>query len=163
MTEPVLFLDIDGVLNDHSDYVIQPEPVRNLNRVIAKTNCVIVLSSAWRYMIHGGAMTIKGFEYLLRSHGIQVAEGRLVGLTGRDEDFEAEPDGWTDIRVRGRQIAAWRLGHPVDARWVAVDDLPIGVDQDHLVLTDGSKGLTLTDAERLIEILTPAAEAQPCG
>jgi len=84
----VIFLDIDGVLNGHEfcehakSCGINPECVCELNRIIAATDAKIVLSSAWRYMVHGGALTLKGFEYMLRTHG--VTENWLL-LTKRPE------------------------------------------------------------------------------
>lgn len=53
---PVLFLDIDGVLNGHEydreaeSSTLHPDCVARLNRVLADSECSVVLSSAWRYM-----------------------------------------------------------------------------------------------------------------
>lgn len=60
-SKKVLFLDIDGVLNAHFFDVdaqsshIKPKCVERLNRVLKATRCALVISSAWRYMILGGA------------------------------------------------------------------------------------------------------------
>jgi len=152
---PVIFLDIDGVLNGHEfnhqalSNVIERRCVHRLNRILDDTDARIVLTSAWRYMIHGGSMTLQGFEYLLRSHG--VIAGRLIGATCLDE---------TQWNTRGRQIASFRNRYisPL-APCVAIDD---GDDEDTYGLktcgvpwirTDGDVGLTMSDAFRVIDAL----------
>ena len=71
MNKRYLFFDIDGVLNDHSKLEgspycgINPKCMDRLNFVIEKTNCKLILTSAWRYMINNHAMTLTGFEYML--------------------------------------------------------------------------------------------------
>lgn len=152
---PVIFLDIDGVLNGHDfdrdalSNTINRRCVKLLNWILKQTDARIVLSSAWRYMIHGGGCTLLGFEYLLRSHG--VIAGRLIGATCLDE---------TQWVTRGRQIASFRDRHvsPL-ARCLAIDD---GDDEDSYGLrscgipwlrTDASTGLVFDDACRAISIL----------
>lgn len=115
---PVIFLDIDGVLNGH-DYnpvsqsnPIWPEKIMLLNHILQKTGAKIVICSAWRYMVHGGAITLTGFEYLLRTHGLMA--GRIIGATCSDE---------SDHQTRGRQIADFRHRYiPSRARCVVIDD-----------------------------------------
>lgn len=165
----VLFLDIDGVLNGHEwddeakSCNIRRECVKHLNRVVRETGCRIVLSSAWRYIVHGGDMTTRGFGYMLRTHGL-LADGGTVNLILGITDRDADPLvlGESDVGERGRQCRAWvdrwhGLGKavlPLEC-FVAVDD------EDHdfsaagvlAVITDGKKGLTEADADRLIGIL----------
>lgn len=158
----ILFLDIDGVLNDHGKMMnlycgIQPDKVERLNTIIDATDCYIVISSAWRYMILGEEMTAKGFEYMLVTHGIKC-NNRIVGYTPSDED----------VTTRGRQISAWidiilpkilQDKRATAYKYVVVDDLDketgIQITQSGhtLVQTDGTKGLTDEDAERIISIL----------
>jgi hypothetical protein len=149
----VLFLDIDGVLNDHtyderaeSTTILRP-CVERLNRVLDATGCVVVISSAWRYMVLGQAMSLHGFEYLLRTHGVRCS-GRVAGTTGRDRDT-------TDRTERGRQVRAWleAYGRGDGERWAVVDDLALGFEGMPFVHTNGLVGLTDADAERLIELL----------
>jgi hypothetical protein len=89
--EKILFLDIDGVLNDHAfcevaqSCTIKPQCMGHLNQIIHSTGCSIVLTSAWRYIIHGGDMTLKGFEYMLRTHGLLSAERPLIVTVQRKE------------------------------------------------------------------------------
>ena len=156
---PVLYLDIDGCLNGHAfDYTAQSntlkqECVGHLNRVLDATGCDIVLSSAWRYIIHGGAMTLQGFEYLLRTHLVGIGrKGRLVGITEKDRD-----NGWPErVRLIRKHAAENNL-----KRYAVVDDGPLGEAGPDFpfVRCDGAIGMTAEDADRLIEILGRENEA----
>lgn len=85
----VIFLDIDGVLNRHQQHEngycgTDPECVRHFNRLLANApDWKIVISSAWRYLILNGAMTLKGFESMLLTHGLNVKD-RIAGRTRAD-------------------------------------------------------------------------------
>ena len=158
---PLIFLDIDGVLNghnfdDHPSILSNPidrECVEAINRLIVAVDPEIVLSSAWRYMIHGGAMTLKGFEYLLRTHGV-MANDRLIGLTPTDED----------IPTRGLQIRDWLNTHG-GRPYVVLDDggftpgtnqwCDMGLSIHPVVWTRGNTGLTDFEVAKAIEILSP--------
>lgn len=148
--EPVLFLDIDGVLNGHEydreaeSSTLRPALVARLNRILAETDCAVVLSSAWRYMVLNGAMTLNGFGYLLRTHGVRIGGG-LVGATGRDPQTE-------DPEERGRLIQAWVTANRVE-RFAVVDDMAGGFTGLPIVRTDGARGLTDADADALIALL----------
>ena len=147
----VLFLDIDGVLNGH-DYdkgaesnLIRRECVDRLNTVLELTGASLVISSAWRYMILNGAMTLSGFTYLLRTHGVRCP-GRVIGFTGRDTQVE-------DPAERGRLIKAWLAERPEVTRWAVVDDMALGFDGMPFVRTKGGVGLATEDALALVELL----------
>lgn len=151
MSPPVLFLDIDGVLNGHEfdraaeSSTIRPACVKRLNRVLRETRCAVVISSAWRYMVLGGGMTLMGFGYMLRTHGVAIVGG-LLGTTGRDTQTE-------DPNERGRQIKAWLAEHPEVTRYAVVDDMQLGFEGMPIVRTNGAEGLTDNDADKLIELL----------
>ena len=146
----VLFLDIDGVLNAGGfDAVAESSSldaalVARLNDILAATGAKLVLSSSWRYLVLGGAMTVEGFEYLLRSHG--VAKGSLIGHTRADEE----------IAGRGAQILRWLEDHgPVEA-WAVVDDIEIadlGAERWRHVRTDARAGLSAVDAAAITRTL----------
>lgn len=146
MKDKLVFLDIDGVLNNHAfgeesqSSSLLPSCVHRLNRILMETGAKIVLSSAWRYMILGGAMTITGFDYLLRTHG--VLHGRLIGHTPKDEA----------ISDRGWQIQIWRWANGHEGAYVVLDDVDVG-DFHPFVKCDGEIGLTDDDAEKAIVIL----------
>lgn len=170
----VLFLDIDGVLNGHEwddeamSCNIRRECVKHLNRVVRETRCRIVLSSAWRYIVHGGDMTIRGFGYMLRTHGLLSDCGAMrliIGLTRKDDETVDPKDLRPDERAR--QVRDWlewwaddpqiraRLGLDAVTRFAAVDDEEQGFAAHGIpaVITDGKLGMTAADADRLISIL----------
>jgi trehalose-6-phosphatase len=66
--EPLIFLDIDGVLTRHNydlvaqSNVIESGLVQILNIVLLATNCKIVLSSAWRYITYRNESNIVGLD-----------------------------------------------------------------------------------------------------
>jgi hypothetical protein len=149
--ESVLFLDIDGVLNDHefnwgaSSNTLKKECVDQLNRILDNTNCVIVLSTAWRYMIHRGAMTLVGFSYLLRTHGVHLGSRipRLVDLLPMDT-------GSTNPGERSELILEWLKAHGAGRPWAAVDDMALPNLGERFVRTDGAVGLTDDNTDALI-------------
>ena len=143
----ILFFDIDGVLNDHKwndvakSCSIKKECVEEFNRIIHETDCKLVISSAWRYMIIGASMTLKGFEYMLRTHGC-TQKMDILDMTPSDED----------ITHRADQIRAWIDNHSDIDRWVAVDDLKLDLG-DNFVQTDEKVGLTAELADEIIRKL----------
>lgn len=151
----VVFLDIDGVLNDN-DYQrgkpqIMPQFVEAFNQIIRRTGAKIVLSSSWRMGIYEGLYTVRGFAALLESHGV---EGALIGCTPKPGQFD----------TRGEEVMAWlkakaeaapQMDSPVTA-WVAIDDW--GGDEftacgERFVHVDPGNGLTKAQAAKAIAIL----------
>lgn len=144
----LIFLDIDGVLNRHGyneqsmSTTIEPDCVSRLNHILQATDAMIVLSSAWRYMLIGKAMSLAGFDYLLRTHG--VFANRLIGRTPADEE----------VKERGWQIHQWRKDNNHSGRYVVIDDMDLHISPLHpFVRCDGEVGLTTEDAEKAIKIL----------
>ena len=176
--EPVLFLDIDGVLNGHTFHkvaqscTIHPACVQALNYVIERADPKIVLSSAWRYIIHGRAMSLMGFEYLLRTHGCGPMIRRIIACTIPDEvcahcnfkhargsqklsplgEYICNACGKTSSR--GQQITHWLDRNNVQ-RYAVVDDGDLGITAagHPFLLTRGDVGLTLPNAKRLVGLL----------
>ena len=178
----VLFLDIDGVLNGHEILLaagccgIDPKCVAHLNWVLERTGCKLVLSSAWRYMIYRRAMSIDGFWYMFRTHGL-ANQGRgnpFVGLTIRDEwcvhcgnrsskwgppnkDGDLACRACGTCSTRGDQITCWLTDNkePPVERYCVVDDLDLGISAagHPLVLTNGRLGLTRGKAKAIVELL----------
>lgn len=153
MSAPVLFLDIDGVLNGEGAYDeiaksnrIWAPCVEQLNAVLLRTGCDVVVSSAWRYMILGQAMTLKGFEYLLQTHGV-ACTGHLIGYLGRDSQLE-------DPTERAQQVEAWLEANPWCVQFAIVDNMDMGFSRfPQFVQTCESTGLTSADAQQLIRML----------
>lgn len=146
--EAVVFTDIDGVVNSYAfshagnRSSIDVACVLRLNRILTETDAKLVLSSSWRYMIFGGAMTVLGFDYLLRTHGFLA--DRLIGCTPMEEPHAS----------RGREIQAWREKNGHSGPYVVLDDCDLDISKLHpFVHTDASIGLTDQDADRAISIL----------
>lgn len=157
----LLFLDIDGVLNDHTAYAngyckIREDLVEHLNAILlACPDVQIVLSSAWRYTVN----TVSAIETLLAVHGCNCSR-RIHGMTEPDEVTHCGPmpdfgdrEAWTRIglKLRATQIQRYVFDH-APHRWVVIDDLPLKLDEC-LVQTDPKVGLTRAQAMRAVEIL----------
>lgn len=155
----VIFLDIDGVLNDHywNDESmcgqIDPDKVQRLNTILRETGAFICLSSAWRYILHRGEANLMGMEWLLRSHGVKA--GRLIGVT-RPDTKQQKTYEWPE---RGEQITDFITEFGPFASYIAVDDLDIGITEagHRLVQTDSTIGLTEADAWKAIRLLNADA------
>lgn len=144
---PVLFLDVDGVLNDNHYSGICRDKCEILNSVILKVlNLKIVISSAWRWDIIEGNMTLRGFETMLRACGLLCA-GRVIGYT--------DDDGVNDFENAGRAklICNYATANRV-SKFAAIDDMALTLPDHQFVQTNGDIGITSKNAERLIEIFT---------
>lgn len=162
----ILFLDIDGVLNTHtalpSGYCgIDRERARILNWILFEVpELKLVISSAWRYMMIRGDMTLKGFEYLLLVHGI-ACHDRLHGRTDADPvvepcHFDAEAWRTSGLKWRASQINNYVRRHGI-MRYAVVDDLDLQVS--NFVRIDDAVGLSQHDAVRVIEMLKGCGKA----
>jgi hypothetical protein len=160
---PILFLDMDGVCNDHVAHPrtrycrTDPACVERLDRILIATDAEIVLTSSWRYLVHSGQMTLVGLRNLLHTHWIDGE--RLIGITRRDiSDLRPRSRAHTD---RGPQITEWivdRFGvDPFvwEGSYVVLDDLDLEIGNcgHPFVQTIGTVGLTDADADRAIAIL----------
>lgn len=163
----ILFLDIDGVLNNtpylqkrsYEEIVsgvnnkVPPIDMFNmeqLNRVLKKTGCKIIVSSTWR------GMGLEGVRKELEGAG--VPENTIVGVT-------PSIDG--SLSNRGEEIAMWiEEQHFIDSsckdkidvkRYAIVDDYNDMLEhqQPFFVFTTMEEGLTPSKADELIKILNP--------
>lgn len=149
----VIFLDIDGVLNNHKKMSngycgIDSNCVYYFNRILRVIpDAKIVISSAWRYLILKSSMTVKGFGELLLSHGVECY-ARVISHTVSDEE---EP-------LRDKQIQLWIDNNKVN-NFVILDDLGESdgftwkLNRSKLVACDGETGITMKDVSKAIEIL----------
>ncbi len=119
MQNPILFLDIDGVLNSPSAEMfamrlmdnptddeilerLESEPCAALEAVIQATACDIVITSSWRH-----TLTVSQLEgYLVRAG---VPSAKVVGAT---------ITAWS----RDKEILTWVEENNV-SRWCALDDI----------------------------------------
>lgn len=147
---PILFLDVDGVLNCKRTFLQRGEPVWRidaekvalLNEVARRTGCRVVVSSTWR---KGAFRGPQGCRAILRARGVRVR-------FPRDWRTPGSLDG-----IRGGEIADWlkRNGSPPYA--IVDDDSDMLPDQQaRFVQTNFEEGLTQAHADRLIALLSPA-------
>ena len=152
MNNSILFLDVDGVLNNEAVFrsrkygpaPLCPHCVARFHRLVAETDCRIVLSSAWRGMpTLERKLSRAGIFY--RAH----RDKRTVGLSGSDDR-------------RGREIAEWLGRHPEIKTYAIVDDdgdmLP--EQEPFFVQTSFKTGLLDEHVSRLIAILQTRANGQ---
>eukprot|EP00928_Gymnodinium_smaydae_P041878 TRINITY_DN28283_c0_g1_i1.p1 TRINITY_DN28283_c0_g1~~TRINITY_DN28283_c0_g1_i1.p1 ORF type:complete len:247 (-),score=57.34 TRINITY_DN28283_c0_g1_i1:40-780(-) len=146
-SRPLLFQDVDGVLNRYVPGSPQLEGalLRNLKGVLERTDADLVISSSWR--------TSRELMTRLRSalEAAGISGERIAGET---------PILCGYPHCRAQEIGAFLDAHPRLAarRWVAVDDVNIE-EQDlslmkgHFVKTDSRAGLTPAAAETLAAAL----------
>lgn len=153
MSFPVVFLDIDGVLNheelfelrrgkpyslDDDDW-LDKDCVVMLNRIVEETGARFVLSSAWRIIVG-----LKRTSAALRECGFI---GDLFDETGKSYLM-----GFADQRAE--EIHAWLNDHPEVRQWVVLDDNHVAVHPPYrMVQTHFSIGLTEPLVDRAIEVL----------
>lgn len=141
----VLFLDIDGVLNNAriQSPRIDPGAIQLLNYVLDQTGAKVVVSSMWRFMF-----SATDLSFILKTHGLQHD---VVDATPRHPDRSEAIRAW--LRPRAHTIRAWAV----------VDDEVIDLwCADRCIRTEMPKGLTHQDAERLITALnTPLPSRVP--
>lgn len=183
MSDKILFLDCDGVLNrrptpdelsgkdrhgmtdkefENAIVGLNPLLVANLKRIVDETDCKIVASTSWRY-----------FE----DHHTVGPDWRktLAEMIGRDKSIFI---GSTPIlsfengrksKRRGNEIKNW-LDNNTEPRTVSycvVDDETcdiVGVIANkRIVKTDMKVGLTKEDADKIIKILNHQRKVETYG
>ena len=170
----ILFLDIDGVLNndveferwrnwpDHTplpgdsrdaSWCISQDNMDQLNRIIRETNCTIVLSSTWRTLF-----PLQLIELHLKKFGF------IGELSDKTPDFTWS-GGWggsRDWQPRFKEINSWLMLHKGEYdSYVIVDDL---IEADNAMgryeQTFETKGLTKQNADNIIKLFK-AQETNP--
>jgi hypothetical protein len=158
MSAPILFLDIDGVLNASNrgpsgPNGMHPTLVARLERVIAATRCEIVVSSTWRLFEQRDDI-----EAWLRKDGAPSA--RVRDCTPRLMERQ-HPEGLCIVQPRGKEISAWLAEHRTEVYAIVDDDSDAGEGhEDRFVRTNSFRGLEDAHVERLIALLIEPAH--PC-
>lgn len=143
----ILFLDIDGVLNDPEFLLaslndgtweenVDRRRVARVNRIVDETGARIVVCSDWRHLL-----PLRRLQEVLADRGLK---SRIFGRTPaiRDADRGLECAAW--IGCFKQQVTSFAV---VDDRW---DFRPI---RHRHVRTSAQLGLTQSDAERAIRLL----------
>lgn len=156
--QPILFLDIDGVLIAYSkvDYSrpnFTPKCVEAFKAIVnAVPDVCIVLSSTWRLPQH-----------INRLHELWVDHGLSESLI-----IDATPDSRNDPTIsplhrRGLEIKAWLDTNPNTIQWVVLDDDRYSIEPvlgtDRCVYTNSARGLNSDDAQNAIGILNRATKS----
>lgn len=159
MNNPIIFLDIDGVLSsdkyanrysleewENLSYLerhIDNEAVELINYICDKTNAQVVISSTWRY-----GRTVEQLQQVLNDRG------------GTFKVIDKTPEH--DIRYRGYEIDAWisknrrkyENGDYFKLTNYAILDDDIGdmllKQKDNVFETDRRVGITKIDADKII-------------
>jgi hypothetical protein len=161
----ILFLDFDGVLNSQAFWewchaagktpretsdMLDPEAIKQLNRIVKTTGAHIVVSSSWR--LFGDTNTPEKLQAVLRLHGY---EGSVLDITPHDMGCDWH-DGPCDQGHRGGEINQWLVEnkHIRVNKFAIVDD---GSDmhpyEDRLVQTSIQLGLQDVEGDEIIELL----------
>lgn len=144
----ILFLDFDGVL--HPSIKGEPDFCRLellWNILRACPDVEVVFSTSWRELYPVQAL----IAFVTQGGGEDLAP-RFLGTT---PNFLIEP-GKSYLGTRHIECCTWLEGNNQQERpWLAVDDYKYVFPSDSptLYLTDGKTGLTVADAEKIIEKL----------
>lgn len=150
----IIFLDIDGVLNNQQCLkkreFLSMELIEHLNKIQKATGAKIILSSTWRLGLTDDAQVIDSGLHPYLDQLIQIFRDLdipLIGRTGRSDDY-----------MRGQEILDWLEKHQDVENYVIIDDDRediICYEQlvSHFVHTQTLKGLTGAQANKAIRIL----------
>ena len=156
----IIFLDVDGVLNNTSTqetfeeyYFVEDEKVELLKQLVTRTNAKLVLSSTWRegwYARERIENPSKSFKSAIR-----VFEALEKKLSEYDLEFLSYTE---DFGSRGEEIDLWLKnwkGEQVE-NFIILDDMypeDLKLYTERLVQTSESLGLTQEDIEKAINML----------
>lgn len=152
-------MDVDGVLNGHEKHHktryhrIDPILAFKFDTFLEKHDAEFVLSSAWRYLVHGGSMTLLGLQNLFLSHWIDGR--RLVGITRKDTMVRTGMIVRPLENERGQQISDYVQANSI-TNYVVIDDLDMGISRagHPFVQTDGLFGLSQRKLWRAGELIS---------
>lgn len=147
MHQNIIFLDVDGVLNNgtwamemyergihvyRNDILYEPA-LERLKRLVETTGAKLVISSAWRQ--------------------IPVAYGHLKEWLAKYSMAVYDKTPYVG-GCRGDDITSWFYRNPGDYNYVILDDEDdMGIHKGRLVRTDFDRGLTDEDVEKACRIL----------
>jgi hypothetical protein len=113
----ILFLDVDGVLNNVNSSVgemfpVEPYAVLLVDRIVQATGCQVVLSSSWRHM--------PDWRDVLKKAAPSI---ELLDRTPPYADKIRRRDKLDEADMcRGHNIQEWLDEHPEVERYAIVDD-----------------------------------------
>lgn len=154
--DKIIFLDIDGVLNNRTSMFLSTKgihPPNNIALLTMDVGCVklfetllleskakFVISSSWRSRTVDKS---KEVFHALEWCGFKNARDFCVGVTPR-----------FDNHGRGIEISCWLEEQQHNNSYVIIDDDSFDIHQiDQLVLTNHEVGFTVQDFEKALNIL----------
>lgn len=149
----VIFLDIDGVLNNEgsirslgTNIKLDPANIQQLNRITDVTGARLVVSSNWR---EGNPLWV--MQAVLGQQGVI---GDIIGMTPDLRALEGlGPEDKHVFWVRSREVSRWLAANPWVSRFAIIDDhLVSGFDRG-MFKTDHASGLTTEIADAVIDYL----------
>lgn len=153
----VIFLDIDGVLHTFGydgsiakskstgSFSFDRRCVEELNKLVSETKARIVISSSWRLQ-----ETKESLDFILRENG--YTEEPVLDCTPGKFKLDSD-DRWSR---RGDEIHLWLKdwpGEKITGFVIIDDDRDMNPYMDHLVLCQGSIGLTPRKRSRAVDAL----------
>ena len=145
-TVKIIFLDIDGVLNNDNtppypkgwpESHIHDDLVAKVERLAQQSGAKIVMSTSWR-----AKFSAPEFQELLGKKGLTAEIIDCTPLKFSYRDRSGDIRDWLDDNAE--------LGVE---KFVALDDVQMYNMNGHLVLTDYHKGITDDDVEKALKIL----------
>jgi hypothetical protein len=160
MNPNILFLDIDGVLNNRKSMAREPftthfegevflgqfDPacIERCNRIILEGKCDVVLSSTWR-LNKRYDVTVRYFA----KHGLHV--DTFIGRTDRAFRIDSEGGRWS---IRGDEIDWWLRERGDTRPFIILDDSSdMAPHMGRLIQPDGVKGLLDKDVDAALKML----------
>lgn len=145
----VLFLDVDGVLNQcgKSNQGLMTEQCDRLADICRQTGCKVVVSSTWRR-----------YPRLMEDRLLPMFRSRGIECIGQTPMLEKpSPGGLVMVAsARHEEITAWLADHPEVKQYAIVDDDKDADDgAGRYVRTDSYEGLLDSHAAALICLLSP--------
>lgn len=167
--EKYLFLDFDGVLNtsryvkllrnegidpfDEFGAMFDPETIVNLKSIVEQTNCMIVLSTSWR---NEGLLRMRSLWKDRNLPGEIFSMTPILLSTTYQDSQNGEMFCIPELNAKALEINAWLQQYASNSfNYVIIDDENVFCQkqQNHLVITDENKGLTVQKSKEAIEIL----------
>lgn len=143
----VIFLDVDGVLNNadwsvrmmkeegintYSEDLLYEKSLRCLAQIVKATDAKIVVSSTWRF----DRTAMSHLQEQLEAHGMEI--------------YDVTPH----IGIRGQDIDIWLMDHDdVDGFVILDDDTDMEPNAGHLVQTTWEHGLCSEHIDLAINVI----------
>jgi len=154
----LLFVDVDGVLHPgYGPQVFLERCMLQLKRIVETTECEIVLSSNWRL-----------FEDCQRQVKEAFQTYELPIYIGMTPDYTNLFENQRFVGHRSKEICTWIDQSQLNVtHWCAIDDQDLYYPpdfscskrmQNHFVRTAKATGLTPTNADEVIRILSKPSQ-----